>query len=133
MSVLFLATSCSSEKEVSSGVDMFTSKKWVVNKYEEDGTDVTDSYQTACSTDNYLKFSKDGTYREFVGRDKCDAHETDEIGTWHWNKGKKTFSIHPSDDTATDWKVVAASASTIKIARHDDADGATLEITLTAM
>jgi len=84
--------SCKKDKE-KSAKEILTSKSWKISSMKLNGTEVITDLLDPCDMDNYMTFTSDGNYTEFVNTIKCDVSETDITGTWSLSEDGKTFTL----------------------------------------
>jgi hypothetical protein len=117
ITLMLLASACSDDESAPSKRPLLIGKQWTTVYYEMDGEDITDDRE-ACEEDNTTTFFEDGTFTDDIGTVLCEESETNVQGTWEFKANETIISLRPAGETASDWKIVELTASTLKISQY---------------
>lgn len=117
LAITILASSCKDDETAPSKRPLLVGKQWATVQYEMNGEDITED-RDVCEADNTTTFFEDGTFIDAIGNIPCEEMETDVDGTWEFKGNETIISIRPAGESASDWKLVELTSTTLKISRY---------------
>lgn len=148
--LLFFTASCKKEHEtvqpdnVGDGVPSFVGVRWQMGSFtldtpvDFDGDGKPDSdlmqFLRPCDLDNTLVFERGGKLSGDNGKLKCADDEepaTQQPSTWTYDNTTRKLRIVDGDGSISEWNVVEASASVLKVSVPITEDGQSMKAIMT--